>query len=109
MAAVAIIRIGTKDWPGLWRVVWDGEEWKHHELPKPRGLYDAMWQLEKILARTLFEETQHEIFKKMLDQEAPYPMDDFQYTILKVLERHVERGLGFIVMPMSEDYLFILE
>ena len=109
MAAVAAMRIGTKEWPGLLRVEWDGEHWSFTELAKPKDIRDINWVLEKMEARPLFERTHIEMLRDLFDEDAPYPMDYDQWVAKSIMDKHVEKKLGMIVLPMSEDWLFILK
>ena len=109
MAAVAVIRIGTEDIKGVWRVEWDGEDWSYQNLSKPKDVEDVFWTLGKMEARISFEKTQIEVLEKLFEMDAPYPMDRDQWIAKSIMDEHVKKELGIIVLPISDDYLFILE
>ncbi len=109
MAAVAVIRIGTEDVKGVWRVEWDGENWNYQALSKTKDVSDMMWELEQMEARTSFEATQIEVLRDQFGENAPYPMDRDQWIAQTIMNEHVKKKLGMIVLPIPDDYLFILE
>lgn len=108
MAAIAVIRIGSVKTKGLFRAEFDGENWTYEELPKPEGLQDTIWQLNKIEARAEFKITQADVYLKLLGEDPPYNMDLLPWAAKLVMDQHVERGLGLIVQPISKDDLLIL-
>lgn len=108
MAVAAAMRIGTEDIKGVWRVEWDGEDWSYTLLEKPKDVSDLLWRADKMLARTDFEITQLEVIKELFAEQAPYPMDHRQWMAKSIMDAHVKKKLGMIVLPMSDDYLFIL-
>ena len=62
-----------------------------------------------MLARSDFEITPLEVIGKLFTERAPYPMDHYQWMAKSIMDAHVEKKLGMIVLPMSEDYLFRLK
>lgn len=108
MAAIAAIRLGTSDEKGVLRAEWDGEEWTYENLPRPEAHEEVLWELTQDLAHLEFGKTQAMIFAKFVGVEPPYNHRHWAWINKEIMELHVERGLGIIVLPISNDDLLLL-
>lgn len=108
MAALAAIRLGTSDTKGAVRAEFDGEEWSYENLPKPTTQEEVLWELIQDEAHLEFGKTQAMIFAKFAGVDAPYNHRHWSWINKAIMELHVERGLGIIVLPMSNDDLLLV-
>lgn len=108
MATICAIRLGTSDMKGVLRAEWDGEDWTYENLPKPKTYEDVLWELEQMEAEMEFDKTEAMIFSKLAGERPPYNHRHMSWVAKSIMEHHVERGLGIIVLPMSNDDLLLV-
>ena len=108
MAAICAIRLGTSDAKGVLRAEWDGEEWTDENLPRPEEHEEVLWELMQDEARLEFGKTQALVFRKLAGEVPPYNHGLMSWVTKSIMDLHVERGLGIIVLPMSNDDLLLL-
>ena len=108
MAVVCAMRLGSSDAKGVLRAEWDGEGWSYENLPKPEAYEEVLWELEQMEARLEFGKTQAMIFRKLTGVDPPYNHRHMSWVTNSIMDLHVERGLGIIVLPISNDDLLLL-
>ena len=108
MATIAAIRIDTENTEAVSRAEWDGENWTLEDLPKPSGMSAMLWEVKQMKARLEFRHSQVTIQDKLMTERAPYNMRYHHWVAKSIMEHHVERGLGKIVLPMSKNDLLRL-
>lgn len=112
MAAICAMQIGTEDTKDVFRVEWDGEDWIYKDMSKPAEmgemLGEMLWEVLQMESKLEFQKSETTIQAKLLTERPPYNMRYNHWVAKSIMEHHVERGLGKVVLPIAKEDLLIL-